>query len=383
MLRICVGLALLSVVHATSAVNIVIDYSYATSGFFNASTSQGQQARTTVEAAAGFLSDLLEDSFVRIETPPDYIATAGSQTTTSTWNWTKFFPNPSTGSTVQIADATIAADEYVVYVGARELGFSGSGMVLGRGGPGGFSSGASFSWFTAAQQAEILQINDEFNDAISNRGQGAGDFGRWGGAVTFDTTTNWNYDHQSGPAGNQSDLYSVALHELVHTLGFGIFSTNSVTEWQMQLTPNQQSFNGAASKALYGGVVPLNDESEHWQEGLQSTVFGGTEMQETLMDPTVTTGTTKGLTSLDAASLIDIGWQITEPTPLPGDYNGDNRVDLADYTVWRDNLGTADPIGSYSQWVTNFGATSGGSLSVPEPAAVFVLLAALVVPLRR
>lgn len=58
-----------------------------------------------------------------------------------------------------------------------------------------------------------------------------------------------------------------------------------------------------------------------------------------------------------------------------GDYNDDGNVDAADYTVWRDNLGTAtvlpnDPTGGtigtdqYDTWKANFGAggASGGAI---------------------
>ncbi len=77
-----------------------------------------------------------------------------------------------------------------------------------------------------------------------------------------------------------------------------------------------------------------------------------------------------------------------------GDYNGDTKVDAADYTVWRNNLGTTtvlpnDPIGGtigpgqYDNWKTNFGAGTGsGSLSiansVPEPTTMLLCLLASV-----
>ncbi len=80
-----------------------------------------------------------------------------------------------------------------------------------------------------------------------------------------------------------------------------------------------------------------------------------------------------------------------ESAGLPGDYNENNVVDAADYTVWRNNLGSAtalpnDPsagVGTddYDRWKANFGDTlpgtgglSGGT--VPEPSTlVFVSLA--------
>ena len=87
------------------------------------------------------------------------------------------------------------------------------------------------------------------------------------------------------------------------------------------------------------------------------------------------------------------------PAGVQGDYNDDGIVDLADYTVWRDLLGsnitlTNEGIGvtpgmvtieDYSFWRSRFGATSGagsGSLAassaVPEPGGCLLLLTAFV-----
>jgi hypothetical protein len=76
-----------------------------------------------------------------------------------------------------------------------------------------------------------------------------------------------------------------------------------------------------------------------------------------------------------------------EPVGLPGDYNGDLKVDAADYTIWRDTLtsttdlradgddsGTVD-LADYGVWKTHFGTSGGGSAAlsaagtVPEPSA--------------
>ncbi|WP_425400046.1 hypothetical protein [Aeoliella sp.] len=74
---------------------------------------------------------------------------------------------------------------------------------------------------------------------------------------------------------------------------------------------------------------------------------------------------------------------------LPGDYNNDGVVNLADYTVWRNNIGapagtlpndvdnTTIGAAQYATWKANFGkalSTSAGtnSLAVPEPIAVLL-----------
>jgi hypothetical protein len=91
------------------------------------------------------------------------------------------------------------------------------------------------------------------------------------------------------------------------------------------------------------------------------------------------------------------------PVGLPGDYNSDNRVDAADYAVWKKNVGTtnsaADGNGDgvvddkdLDIWRAYFGktftpATGSGldtSNAVPEPTPwVLTLLTAAVHLVRR
>ena len=81
------------------------------------------------------------------------------------------------------------------------------------------------------------------------------------------------------------------------------------------------------------------------------------------------------------------------PTGLPGDYNGDNTVNAADYTVWRDHLGQTFQLtnenpadanpgvvnqADYAFWKSQFGMTLGSgaqsNTAVPEPASAMILL---------
>lgn len=87
---------------------------------------------------------------------------------------------------------------------------------------------------------------------------------------------------------------------------------------------------------------------------------------------------------------------------VAGDFNGDGTVDVADYAVWRDNLGASDEsalngngngdgvidTGDYQLWQTYFGLTAPASLRagasttpVPEPSTA-IMLAALLLAAR-
>jgi hypothetical protein len=81
------------------------------------------------------------------------------------------------------------------------------------------------------------------------------------------------------------------------------------------------------------------------------------------------------------------------PAGLVGDYNDDNKVDAADYVVWRDNENTMstlpnDPAGGtigpsqYNNWRANFGASTAGTsasqaTNVPESAALVLAVCAM------
>jgi hypothetical protein len=98
------------------------------------------------------------------------------------------------------------------------------------------------------------------------------------------------------------------------------------------------------------------------------------------------------------------GFELSKASTGPaGDYNGNGTVDGADYSVWRDTLGsttnlTADGSGNsvidqadYDLWKQNFGnngsGNSLGTASVPEPTSMLLLMVVLSLvstrPLRK
>ncbi len=278
-----------------SAVTIQLDYSY-DDGWFGSRP----QAVSAMEKAAAAYQPLM-DSLLAIEP-------SGGNT------WDATITRPDTGEELDIPGLTVAADTLVVYVGARSLG----GSTLGRGGPGGFSASGFGDWLVTVDQR-------------GQSGEGdtpATDFGPWGGSIAFDDGTDWHFDVNSLPGAQQSDFYSVAVHELAHVLGFGLAGS-----WYAHVDDELLTFDGPASMASHGGEVDLDSYLGHWKDNVLSTVGGAS--QEAAMAPFLTTGTRKRLTELDYAGLADIGWEL----PLSGDVDLDGQIDFNDAWLLLGSLG--------------------------------------------
>ena len=324
------------------AITIDIDYTYDTTNFFGAGNPDGavagQQARDALEAAAAYYSEIFTDDFSGISTPADFHSSVFDGI--ASWEWTLNFPNPSTGSNIELTDQTIQPDQYLVYAGARSIG----GTTLGIGGPGGWgwSTGGNGGFFTTGEIDQINAITDQFSSDVETRGEASG-FSNWGGAITFDsdTSTDWWYDHTTPVSGGVNDFFSVALHELAHALGFG-----TSDEWSSLVSGT--TFFGSASYAANGDVYP-SVTGGHWAYDTMSTVFGTTTVQEVAMDPDLTVGDRKLFTTLDAAAMEDIGWSVVPPSvSIPGDLDGDGFVGLDDLDIilnhWNQAVTVGDPL---------------------------------------
>jgi hypothetical protein len=89
-----------------------------------------------------------------------------------------------------------------------------------------------------------------------------------------------------------------------------------------------------------------------------------------------------GPTAWNTTQLLTTGTiTLIGPISAPGDYNGDGKVNAADYVLWRKNPANYGGASGYNTWRANFGNPPGSGASfaatVPEPA-LFALLVMLV-----
>ena len=246
--------------------SIRFDYSMDSSGFFGS-----QERRNSLQFAANSIISKFSDQLTAIQP-------------TGSDQWTAKFLNPATGAQDTRNNLVIPANEILIFAGARGL----NSGELGRGEKGGFNASST---------------SQAFLDAVKARGQTgallstATDFGPWGGTIAFSSTANWHFGLTTdGLDSNRFDFVSVASHELMHSLGFGLANS-----WNAKVSGG---FTGVNSVAISGkSPVPLNDVS-HWAIG---TTNNG---QPAAMSPESTNGQRKLPTRLDFAGMQDIGWQL-------------------------------------------------------------------------
>lgn len=112
-------------------------------------------------------------------------------------------------------------------------------------------------------------------------------------------------------------------------------------------------------------------------------------------DQVIISGDGHTLDFILSAQLADIAeLRVLTTAVLAGDFNGDGTVDLADYTVWRNNFGATDEstlnwsgdgnggvdVADYQLWKQNFGGSppSGYSTAkVPEPSCLTIVIPVL------
>jgi hypothetical protein len=253
--------------------------------------------------------------------------------------------------------------------------------------------GALLTTPDAAGQNRI--VNGGFEDGLNNWLLGNG----FDGTVNVATTST---DTPSG-SGNSADLdinESLGLPWLIQdvpvTVGEMVSLSASVREARQFIPPGTNpSFPEGVDAWIAAQIYMLpNSESgtilsygfttytsPTWEtKGFEIEVPAGATIARVLFtpqDPDFGVGTGRYLIDDVSLTVPDDG--------LIGDYNQNNVVDAADYSVWRDTLGSTTSLDAdgddsgtvdaadYDVWTANFGETgsvTGATASVPEPTAL-------------
>jgi hypothetical protein len=188
----------------------------------------------------------------------------------------------------------------------------------------------------------------------------------------------------------------------IRFMAFDQEALNDATAYaQATYIPEPGSDVDKAANHSKAGDVRFRSDANLWDDPLGETYFHNIAMHEVGhilgFGHNWTSGSVMGSPYTESnLGVVDIAGAVAIYGPPPvdmltGDYNGDDVVDAADYTTWRDNTGAPagtllnDAVGGrigyahYTQWQNNFGnSVTGSGAAVPEPsAAMLVMLAAL------
>lgn len=321
-----------------SALTLQIDYSYdiASYNFFGSNPT----ARTALEKA---VSDI-EAAITTVLGPILSNQVVGSNgATTANFTITSFLErDPATGADITIPFSSILHDTVTLYVGAQPLNVNGSGNnILGVGASGGYDVSYGGSGFPSQFQGAVDNLNATASSLLTRGGPVfysvsqdlalgdvvatiSVDLGLSTGHFWFDIDVNndgtpdldqlenyWHFDAFSPVAANKFDLYTVALHEILHALGIG-----SSKAWDNNVSGTDWLGNNVIELLGHGNNV-LSGDSSHINQALVSTRLSDGQSQLPVMTPSVALGTRRELTELDLAFLRDIGWNtvmIPEPS---------------------------------------------------------------------
>lgn len=332
------------------AFTVVLDYTYDSTGFFGTNLV----AKAALEQAAADLSNLITSPLGAIS-PSTMSFTGNVSGTTVTADWKLAFSNPTTGAATELTNYSASVGEFRIFVGMRSL----SGSTLGQGGPAGLGVGFSGGGIEANWLAAIAAMNSASN-SVMMRGGGP-IMGNYTGPLTLGSTTGnynlnygaiagtlwfdndadnngsadadlsgyWHFNHTTVVAGGHNDFYSVALHEILHTMGFGTGLT-----WDNNVSgATWLGTNAIAENGTGANLVDLGSGAHIADDTMSLTLAGGLA-QEVVMGPSIVTGTRKTLTELDVAFLQDLGYSVNA-IPEPSTYALVFGAGALGLTVWR------------------------------------------------
>jgi hypothetical protein len=324
-----IALAWAGCIAATNAVTIDIDYTYDSGNFF----TNNPEAKIALERAAADVGAAITRSLPAVTTST-FTGTSGSGTVQIQWGLQ--LTNPTTGMAVTLNSFSFAADHFTVYVGARAISAGAGEDVLGQTLPA--APQASFPQAEASTSADFFNaaalVAYDSNVALSRGGNGPVFFststplsfdseshnvpfqtGLLAATIAFSNdTSQWHFDPDTAVEAGKFDFYTVAVHELLHALGFGA----ATVSWAENVSGT--NWIGASAASMPSGGVGILDSSndDHIAQNTMSTTVVGGVTQEVAMSGAELAGMRKLVTSLDRLFLYDIGYDPgVSPTPWP------------------------------------------------------------------
>ncbi len=173
------------------------------------------------------------------------------------------------------------------------------------------------------------------------------------------------------------------------TSGDSILGTANFNTLQISfLDATGTAIESAPFVPVNGGVFPLLDgrdpnmPEDTWVEGVANAIAPAGTAYARVSLFFIQLMNEGGASWFDDVSLVRL---IPDIVALAGDHNQDGVVDAADYALWRSDPSSYDNAQGYTDWVSNFGQTSGsgaagdlgGGAAVPEPATCLSALVAL------
>ncbi len=350
------------------------DYQYDSYGFFN------DPARREALEAAGRLVNYYVDDL-------DAIIPEGSN------GWDSYFTKPDGTGSIILSDLPVPENTMQIFVAGRSL----PGLLA-----------------QSIDTAPLGRGTPAWKATVADRGQAgaaltpATDLGPMGGSISFNSDTSeivWDYGlSTAGLDPHEFDFITVAVHEIIHLLGFGISrSFNGQINQQGRFVGK----NSVAVGSTTNPTLQLDEYEAHWKSGTKSPWNGG--QQEALLAPGIYPGRRAFPTLLDRAALRDIGWEEASAGDANRDrlFDSDDFVDVfqqgkyetGDLASWgegdwnddalftSDDLVTAMQTGTYEQGMQRAirtadvltvptGGTSdpAAARAVPEPSAILICL---------
>jgi hypothetical protein len=276
--------------------DIRFDYTYDTSGWFSV------EKRDVLEQAASAWESLARVSFPEIRTvgQDNVLTSTGSYANQRvTWNIIKPIGGFNT-SALQGSQYSLKAGEVVIYVGSYLSTSSGGSLPLAYAQPSTMNLQGDQAWLDYHRS---LDSDEAFRSTYSS--------------ITFLQNYDWYFDADTTTKESFSgfDFYSVALHEIGHSLGVGASAAYDAllvddpdSDWYL--------YTGALGSTYLDGLVV---DYAHLNHAADSYAWTGStwvyQDEGPLMQPTLNPGMRRYLSETDLAVFHDLAYGATIPEP--------------------------------------------------------------------